>query len=158
MYGDFPQLENGVGMIPLFLEESAEVLESAETLSLQSVTVVTGLSPYKYVSDFIEKLSVLTSVSINLVPIKNNFFGDEVTVTGLVTGSDIVENLKGTDRGSVLLIPDVMLKEGEGLFLDEMSLDDIKAELLCEVHSFESSPEGFYQKLVEMSEGRSSFS
>jgi len=153
-YGDFSQLENGVGMIPLFLEESADVLEAAEPISLSQVTVVTGLSPYQFILDFTEKLAARTSVTINLVPISNRFFGEEVTVTGLVTGVDIVAGLKGLAQGSILLIPDVMLKEGEGLFLDEMNLEGIAAALHCEAHVFEASPEGFYQKLEELSEGR----
>ncbi len=96
-YGDFSQLENGVGMIPLFIEESAAVLASAESLSLPPVTVVTGLSPYQFILDFIEKMTGRTSVSIRLVPISNRFFGDEVTVTGLVTGGDIIAGLEGLD-------------------------------------------------------------
>jgi len=154
-YGDFSQLENGVGMIPLFLEESSAVLAAAAPLSLPPITVVTGFSPYQYMLDFVEKLAARISVSIKLAPIRNRFFGDEVTVTGLVTGVDIIAGLEGLDKGSILLIPDVMLKEGEGLFLDEMNVDDIAAALQCEADTFESSPEGFYRKLVELTESKS---
>jgi len=150
-YGDLPQLENGVGMIPLFLEESAAVLESAKVLSLPPVTVLTGISPYRFVADFIDKLSVLTTVSISLIPVRNRFFGEEVTVSGLVTGFDILEELKDLEPGTLLLIPDVMLKEGDCLFLDDLSLADLEKSLHCEPHVFSSSAEGFYQKLVELS-------
>lgn len=149
-YGDFPQLENGVGMIPLFLEESAAVLESAAPLSLPDVTVVCGVSPADYIAAFIDKLSTATSAGIRLVPVKNSFFGYEVTVTGLVTGADIVASLEDIEKGSLLLIPDVMLKEGEGLFLDEMSLADIAGKLGCQIAVFDSSAAGFYQKLLEL--------
>jgi putative radical SAM enzyme (TIGR03279 family) len=157
-YGDFPQLENGVGMIPLFLEESAAVLDSAARLSLPPVTVVSGVSPAQYIAAFIENLSGVTSASITLVPVRNYFFGEEVTVTGLVSGADIVAALDRIEEGSLLLIPDVMLKEGEGLFLDEMSIADISKALRCETHIFAASPEGFYQKLVELAELKLSFS
>lgn len=150
-YGAFPQLENGVGMIPLFLQESAAVLDSAETLSLPSVTVVSGFSPARFIADFVEKMSAVTSVRIRLVPVRNRFFGDEVTVSGLVTGVDIIAGLEGIEKGSLVLIPDVMLKEGEGLFLDETSIADIAKALRCEIHIFDASPDGFYQKLVELS-------
>jgi len=150
-YGDLPQLENGVGMIPLFLEESTAVLESAETLSLPPVTVLTGISAYRFIADFIDKLSVLTALSIKLIPVRNRFFGEEVTVSGLVTGYDILEELKVLEPGTLLLIPDVMLKEGECLFLDDLTLDDIAKSLHCEPHVFSSSAEGFYRKLVELS-------
>ncbi|NVO00775.1 MAG: DUF512 domain-containing protein [Geobacteraceae bacterium] len=151
-YGDLPQIENGVGMIPLFQEESAEVIASSEPLSLPLITVVTGHSPSRFIAGFIEKLSISTGLAINLVPVKNLFFGESVTVTGLLTGSDLLEGLKNLEPGSLLLIPDVMIKEGEGLFLDEMSIEDVSRELGCELNIFESSPHGFYEKLVEISE------
>ncbi len=150
-YGELPQFENGVGMIPLFIVESGDVLESAMAISLPPVTVVTGLSPYRFIAEFIGKLAVVTGISINLIPIRNRFFGEEVTVSGLVTGADILKELQGLETGSLLLIPDVMLKEGEGLFLDEVTLDDIAKELQCEPNVFNASPEGFYQKLLELS-------
>lgn len=150
-YGDLPQLENGVGMIPLFLEECAAVLNFAKALYLPPVTVLTGISPYRFIADFIDKLSVLTTLSINLIPVRNRFFGEEVTVSGLVTGVDILEELKGLEPGTLLLIPDVMLKEGECLFLDDLTLDDLAKSLHCEPHVFNSSAEGFYAKLVELS-------
>ncbi len=150
-YGDLPQLENGVGMIPLFEDEAAELLQAVARLNLPLITVVTGLSPYRYITNFIETLSAATSARFRLVPVENHFFGKEVTVTGLVTGKDIVTSLQGEKEIELLLVPEVMLKEGEGLFLDEMSLDDIATALGCRVDSFFASPAGFYEKLVELS-------
>jgi len=151
-YGDLPQLENGVGMIPLFEEEADELLATVQKLSLPAVTVVTGVSPLRYITAFTERLAAATSVSIRVIPVENRFFGHEVTVTGLVTGGDIVTALQGEGDIGLLLVPDVMLKEGEGLFLDEMNADGIAAALGCRVESFVATPEGFYEKLVELSE------
>lgn len=150
-YHDLPQIENGVGMIPLFLEESQEVIESAEKIDLPVVNVITGMSPSGFITEFIEKLSTVTGLIFNLVPVSNRFFGEMVTVTGLLTGSDIIEALKGSVQGALLLVPDVMIKEGESLFLDEMSLEDLSRELGCETFKFESSPHGFYRELVALS-------
>jgi len=149
-YGELPQLENGVGMIPLFEEEAETVLETVQKLSVPDVTVVTGVSPLRYITAFTAKLASATSAAIRVIPVENRFFGKEVTVTGLVTGSDIVSALQGEGDIGLLLLPDVMLKEGEGLFLDEMTPADVGAALGCRVESFVATPEGLYQKLVEL--------
>jgi putative radical SAM enzyme (TIGR03279 family) len=148
-YGDFPQLENGVGMIPLFVEEAAELLDHVEKLEPCKVTVVTGFSPYLFLDRFVADLAERTGISIKLVAVPNLLFGEEVTVTGLVSGGDIVAALKGADM-EVLLVPDVMLKEGEGVFLDDMSLAGLSGMLRCRAESFVASPEGLYEKLTEL--------
>lgn len=151
-YGDLPQLENGVGMIPLFEEEAAELMEDVAELSLPTVTVVTGISPARYITAFTDRLAAALSAWIRVVPVDNHFFGKEVTVTGLVTGGDIVSALQGEGPIELLLVPEVMLKEGEGVFLDDMCLADLAAALGCPVDSFRADPDGFYRKLVELSE------
>lgn len=149
-YGDLPQLENGVGMVPQFLAESEEILTEAGPLPAMVVTVVTGVSAFSYIKDFAQRLTEKTGVTIRTVAVANGLFGEQVTVTGLVTGGDIVRTLSGADIGRILLMPDVMLKEGEGLFLDDLSLDDIASALACEVASFTPTPEGLYHALREI--------
>lgn len=146
-YGDLPQLENGVGMVPLFLADAAEVLECAETLSRAEVTVVTGESPYRYLADFLSKLSARTGISLHAEVVRNPLFGHGVTVTGLVPGKAILESLKGRDVGDLLAVPDVMLKEGDGVFIDDVSTEVLQRELATEVVVFDSTPSGLYQVL-----------
>lgn len=152
-YGDFPQLENGVGMIPLFEEEAAAVLANLEPIGKGTVTVVTGLSPLAYIEAFMQAAAARTGVVVNVVGVVNNLFGEQVTVTGLVSGRDIVCALEGKVTDSVLLVPDVMLKEGEGIFLDDMSLGDLAEQLHCRIEVFPANPEGFCQKLQELFPG-----
>lgn len=149
-YGDLPQLENGVGMVPLFLAEADQLLGEAAPLGSFDVTVVTGVSAGSYVSGFTEKLSEKTGVKITTIAVPNGLFGGHVTVTGLVAGSDIVAAFKGGNPGQRVLVPDVMLKEGEGLFLDELSLADLEKELGCPVEEFGATPWGLYEKLREI--------
>lgn len=149
-YGDLPQLENGVGMVPQFLAEAEEILSYVEPLPEMDVTIVTGVSAFDYIEDFTRKLSAKSGVNIRTVAVINSLFGEQVTVAGLVTGGDIVRSLQGGGIGRMLLIPDVMLKEGEGLFLDDMGLDDIATALACHVASFTPTPEGLYNKLLEL--------
>lgn len=147
-YGDLPQLENGVGMIPLFLSEAEQVLEEAEALKPGRFTVVTGESPYRFLSQFLERLSGATGVSMHPVAVRNRLFGPTVTVTGLVCGADVVAALEEVELGELVLVPDVMLKEGEGVFLDNLTLEDVERQLGVPVQVVESTPYGIYDALV----------
>lgn len=152
-YGDLPQIENGVGMIPLFVIEADQVIGQAEYLGSRTVTIVTGESPYIFVADFLGVLSDKTGLDFQIIPIRNTLFGDRVTVTGLVSGTDIMEQLKGVVAGSEVLIPDVMLKEGGGVFIDNMTLYDLQKGLGREVIAFEANPNGLYKTLRLLFEG-----
>ncbi len=145
-YGDFPQLENGVGMVPLFLEEALEVLAEALPLPPLRVTVVTGLSAYPYLLDFSSKLAALTGVEIRVAPVPNRLFGPPVTVTGLVGGKDIIALLGGEAPVGCLVIPDVMLKEGEW-FIDDVTVAELAAALGCEPLVVPATPWGLYEAL-----------
>jgi putative radical SAM enzyme (TIGR03279 family) len=151
-YGDLPQLENGVGMIPLFLSEAEQVLEEAEPVPGARVTVVTGESPYNYLAGFLAQLSQATGASVAAVAVKNRLFGPSVTVTGLVCGRDIISALQEVELGDLVLVPDVMLKEGEGVFLDDLTVDDLERELGKPVQVVESTPYGIYDALADMRE------
>lgn len=146
-YGDFPQLENGVGMIPLFLAEAAEVLAEAMPLSPRRFTVVTGESPADYLTGFCRELSARTGVELVVVPVPNRLFGPSVTVTGLVSGRDILAALKGVDLGDGVLVPEVMLKEGAGVFLDDLDRAVLADELGVPVRIIEPSPRGLYDAI-----------
>jgi putative radical SAM enzyme (TIGR03279 family) len=148
-YGDLPQLENGVGMVPLFLAEAEEVLAEVEPLRPRTVTIVTGASPFGYIVDFLASLGRVTGVHCRPVAIVNRLFGNSVTVTGLLAGQDIAAALQGKDLGDMVLIPDVMLKEGEGLFLDDMPVADLEKLLGVKTMVVESTPVGIYRALRE---------
>jgi putative radical SAM enzyme (TIGR03279 family) len=148
-YGDLPQIENGVGMIPLFLDEAEEVLDSAGPIIEKVVAVVTGESPFPYLEGFLRRLAEKTRVAFRVVPVKNSLFGDSVTVTGLVPGKDILEIVRGGgfEAVDVVLIPDVMLKEGEGVFIDDVTLEELRDALGIPVEVCEATPSGLYDSL-----------
>jgi putative radical SAM enzyme (TIGR03279 family) len=150
-YGDLPQLENGVGMVPLFLRDAGRTLRRAQRLGSFRVTVVTGVSAFGFVSDFMEKLGEKSGLEIQLLAVENRLFGESVTVSGLVAGNDIIASLTGREIGSALLLPEVMLKEGEGLFLDGVTLEELGQRLGCRVVPFEATPQGCYRALRELS-------
>ena len=146
-YGNFPQIENGVGMVPLFLKESVQTLRRAKPIGTFRTTVVTGVSSAGIVGEFLAALGEKTGLDLVPLAVQNRLFGPSVTVTGLVSGSDIIEALADHDTGSFLLVPDVMLKEGEGLFLDDVSLDELEQRIGCPVVVFDSTPAGCYRTL-----------
>lgn len=151
-YGDLPQIENGVGMVPLFLAQAGEVLAEARPLPPVNITVITGESPFRYLAGFLSDLSRKTGAMLQPVAVKSLLFGGGVTVTGLLTGSDIVSALRGRQLGEAVLIPDVVLKEEEGVFLDDMTVAELREILRTPVVVVESTPAGIYDALRELSE------
>jgi NifB/MoaA-like Fe-S oxidoreductase len=153
-YGDLPQIENGVGMVPLFLREAAKTLKSARHLGDFQTTVVTGVSSFQFVGEFLIPLEDKTGLKIVPVAVENRLFGESVTVSGLVSGNDIVAALSGLEIGRALLVPDVMLKEGEGVFLDDVSLKTLKEKLGCRVMTFDTTPLGLYRVLRQLAKSK----
>lgn len=157
-YGDLPQIENGVGMVPLFLRDAGRVLRTARPAGNVRVTVATGVSAFGFVAEFLAGLGRKTGAEIVPVAVENRLFGESVTVCGLVAGNDIVAALAGVDIGQALLIPDVMLKEGEGVFLDDVGLDELGQRLGCEIMTFDSTPRGCYQAIRLLGRSKSATS
>jgi len=127
-YGDFEQLENGVGLIADFRYQFDLAFENAVAAKKGSFTVVTGVSATPLIEETIAKAKAkFPDLDVNVVTVKNRFFGETVTVAGLVVGQDIVATLEGrTDVGDTLLLPRVMLREIEDVFLDGMTLRQLK--------------------------------
>ncbi|MEN6636817.1 MAG: DUF512 domain-containing protein [Clostridiaceae bacterium] len=128
-YEDFAQIENGVGLLRLFEGEMLEALEERKPLRQEKRFLMAGgTSAHAFFSESYRQLSPY-GITIDTRAIQNRFFGESVTVGGLVTGGDLVEQLKGEDFGRALLIPRAMLKADEELFLDGMSKAEAEAAL-----------------------------
>ncbi len=147
-YENFSQIENGVGLIALFRDEAAYVVEEAGPLDVE-VSTVTGESAGAEISAFVSCLAEKTGARIHLHVIENRLFGGAVTVTGLISGRDIIDQLEGRALGSQLLIPDVMLKEGEDIFLDDLTLGDVEKALGVRVRKVDTSPWGLLDAMEE---------
>jgi NifB/MoaA-like Fe-S oxidoreductase len=90
---------------------------------------------------------------LQVVPIENQFFGTQVTVTGLLSGTDLLQQLQGRDLGAAVLLPDVLLKEGGQLLLDDLTLDDLCERLQVPVLPVESTPWGVLDGLELLADG-----
>jgi putative radical SAM enzyme (TIGR03279 family) len=146
-YEDLAQVENGVGLVPQFRAEAVEVLSEAAPLQIPVVATITGESAKGELARFVEALAARTGTTIHLYPVRNDFFGGQVTVAGLLTGRDVLRELKGKPLGQGLLVPDVMLREGDDVFLDDISLDDLARELDVKVIKVASTPWGLLEGL-----------
>ncbi len=134
-YGDFSQLENGVGMWRLMLEDSVAAIDEIKGPSeAKDVTVITGVSAYPLIRNIVDTaVNKWHNLNCRVYEIKNDFFGHDITVAGLITGGDIIKQLKGKELGKTLFIPDVMLRHENDMFLDDVTPEDVERELSVEV-------------------------
>ena len=152
-YESFSQLENGVGMIAQFRQEIDAVLAETEKNELDRVILVTGCSFQHELEVFASSLSKKCGVELVVVAIKNTFFGDSVTVTGLVTGNDLISQLQHVHLGSGVIIPEVMLKDEEKTFLDDVTIEAVNLALQTPVIAVENSPWGILDGLEQLAVG-----
>lgn len=129
-YGDFSQLENGVGMMALLNAQFHEALNSCRKKPKGSrLMLATGTAAAPLIRSLIKDAgNKYKSLQAEVVPVINRFFGETITVAGLVTGGDLIDRLRGK-TGDILIIPDVMLRHEGDLFLDDVSLGDVEQEL-----------------------------
>ena len=130
-YEDFSQYENGVGMLRSIDDEFMQALECADYDNhKRKISIATGYSAY----DTIKKLAVMaeekySGLECNVYSIRNDFFGETITVTGLVTATDIIKQLSGKDLGTELLISSSMLRRDTDIFLDDLTVSDVENKL-----------------------------
>ena len=130
-YEGYPQIENGVGMIRSTLDEFYDELEYideylGDVALPRTVSIATGVAAYDTMCEMARELEKrVDSLSINVYRIINNFFGESITVAGLLTGKDISEQLSGKELGDLLLFPENALRAGGDIFLDDMSPDEL---------------------------------
>ena len=134
-YEGYPQLENGVGMLRSYGEDfdagfcDAEVSDKPRTVS-----VATGIAAYPMIADMATRVEKKrTNMQIKVYKITNKFFGEAITVAGLLTGRDIYEQLKGESLGDVLYVPRNALRAGEETFLCGMTVSELSEKLGVEV-------------------------
>jgi NifB/MoaA-like Fe-S oxidoreductase len=149
-YGDLPQLENGVGMVSLFQHQARKVKIPHGVKGKRFVTF-TGASFYPFLRRFIDRF-VKGGVNVELRGIENTLFGKGVTVTGLLTGRDVMRSLSEVvKKEDVILVPDVAMREGHDVFLDDVSRRDIEDLLGVRTVIIESTPKGLAEAIAALS-------
>ena len=149
-YDGYLQLENGVGMMRLLQTElDAAYPDMKGDDRSHEVTVATGMLAAPILTKAAERImQSFPNVKINVVAIRNDFFGENITVAGLITGQDIIAQLKGKELGDVLLLPIAMFKSGEEILLDDLTREDIEKALQVKVNIVKSSGQDFIDAVL----------
>ena len=142
-YDGYPQLENGVGMLRLLGDECDAAMKSARKKHFprkkKTVSVATGVLAYPYIRALCDRLSeALPKLTVNVFPVTNEFFGERITVAGLLTGQDLIGQLRDKDLGETLLTEN-MLKSGTDLMLDDTRICDLERTLQVKISIVKSS-------------------
>jgi putative radical SAM enzyme (TIGR03279 family) len=131
-YEDYPQIGNGVGSIRQFLKQFEDIASEKLPRRVEiprSFTWVVGNAVEKAFEPLVEQLNAVEGLEVTLVALRSDYWGQEITVTGLLTGQDLLEGLKGKDLGEAILLPSLMLKQGDTRFLDDMTVEELAREL-----------------------------
>lgn len=174
-YDGYLQLENGVGMVRLLLNEFEEALEERRSQAVQDspcsaagqktspggqgiidhtvteeLSMATGRLAYPYIKQMTEQvMESYPGIRIHLYPIRNDFFGELITVSGLLTGQDIRDQLMGKPLGDRLLLPQNVLRSGERVFLDDLRVEDLEKALQVPVNIVKSSGYDFLNAIIQ---------
>ena len=150
-YDGYLQLENGVGMERLLEDEFYEALNavSCGSKTKKKITVATGTLAAPLIETLCgEFMRKFPNIKIQVIPIRNEYFGERITVSGLLTGRDIVSQLKGKSLGEKLLLPCNLLRSGEEVFLDDMTLTELKNALQVKTDIVKSSGQDLVNALL----------
>ncbi len=140
-YDGYLQLENGVGMLRLLKDEFEDALKKCEGDDKERrFHIATGEVSQPFIEKLMEQVSEkFTNTKISVYPIHNKFFGEHITVTGLITGQDLIEQLREKKIDGTLLLSEHMFRDGEEVFLDDITLSEVKEALQCPVYIVKSS-------------------
>ncbi len=149
-YEGYGQIENGVGMMRSFIDEVEEYLKALNSNpKARKVSLVTGVLAYDMIKELLDKLHQrFPQIETKLYCIENHFYGPEITVTGLLTGQDIIEQLKGKDLGEYLMLPNVLLRSGEEVLLDDITVNDIQNALQTSIRIVQSDGKSFVDTII----------
>lgn len=149
-YEGYPQIENGVGMLRSFMDEFNDYYDSLTGDDRKKhISLATGVLASPYMSDMINKLNKkFPNINVNIYTIENNFFGKNITVAGLLTGQDIIDQLKDKELGNLLHLPDALLRHGENVLLDDLTVDDIERALQTKISIVQSDGKSFIDAVL----------
>ena len=149
-YDGYLQLENGVGMLRLLMNEFEEAYEEVQDDGIQrELSVATGLLAHPYIQKMADRLMMrCPGTDIRVYPIRNDFFGELITVSGLITGGDLIAQLRGQELGDRLLLPCNMFRSGEEVFLDDVTLAEVEETLQVRADIVKSSGQDFIDTVL----------
>ena len=156
-YDGYLQLENGVGMLRLLLNEFEESLEGRgpDPSIHGELSIATGKLPWPFIQGMAQRIMDLyPGLLIHVYPVTNNFFGEQITVSGLLTGQDLAAQLADKPLGNRLLLPENVLRSGEDVFLDDMRVGELEKALQVSINIVKSSGNDFVEAILGARRGK----
>ncbi|MBO7363131.1 MAG: DUF512 domain-containing protein [Lachnospiraceae bacterium] len=158
-YDGYLQIENGVGMMRSFIDETDEQIAkrekdgSFETVDRsRHISLVTGMLAYPIIRSTAEKLeSRVPGLKLNVIPVRNDFFGERITVSGLLTGRDIIAQLKGRELGTEVRLPESVVRAGTDVFLDDYTVSQVSDALQVRIYTIKSNGYDFVDSCLGIS-------
>lgn len=153
-YDGYLQLENGVGMLRLLINEFQEAFDALRNaggirVAPRELSIATGQLAYGFLQQLTNQLTeVCPQLTVHIYPIRNDFFGEMITVSGLLTGQDLLAQLKGKALGEKLLLPQNVLRSGDTVFLDDMTLAELEKALQVPIDIVKSSGQDLLNALI----------
>ncbi len=156
-YDGYPQIDNGVGLVRDFLDEFKKAMKTS-TFSLrkekvakrngaENLILITGKSFEPILKEIAKEIEAkVENLKLRVLPVKNNLFGEKVTVTGLLSGNDIIAALKGK-KADAAIIPSVTMRDGAGVFLDDLTPEDVERETGLKIIMIEPTARGLLEAL-----------
>ena len=153
-FEDYTQLENGVGMLRLLRTEFDSALKLADPVEgVRPYAIACGVDAAAWMEEIVDRAAEKCHTKGKVYPIVNHFLGQTITVSGLVTGGDLIDQLRGRDLGERLLLPVNMLRHGEDVFLDDVTLAQVSRELGVEVVPVNQDGFDLWDAISEEKEG-----
>ncbi len=154
-YDGYLQLENGVGMLRLLLDEFDEAFLEIQKEQLSYVPHTVSIATGRLAAPILKQLSArcmehFPGVTILIYPIRNDFFGERITVSGLLTGQDLIGQLSGKNLGEKLLLPCNLLRKGEEVLLDDVTVSDLKTALQVDIDIVKSSGQDLLYRMLQI--------
>lgn len=150
-YEGYQQIENGVGMVRSLEEEFEDYLKTCKGSNAhKKLSVATGVLAYPFIKSLMDKMiEKYPNYNIHVYPIQNNFFGKDITVAGLLTGQDIINQLKEQELGEYLLLPSSLLRYGEDVLLDDLTIKDLETALQINIRIVQSDGTSFVNAVID---------
>lgn len=151
-YEGYYQIENGVGLIRSFETDFCEAMKTPPPKHV-SVDLITGLAAYDEIKKLAQKACLMyNNVNIRVHGVRNDFFGEKITVAGLVTGGDIIKQLSGKIESGIAVIPNVMLRSGTDIFLDDLTVSDVERGLNAKIIVTDGTGDDLWNTIINSEE------
>lgn len=148
-YDDYCQIENGIGLARIFLDEFAQLEKSLPgQVKKQEVFIITGVSAMMVLDPVVKRLNLIKGLTVHLVPVENYYFGGNVSVTGLLTGKDILQVMKNKYQGQKIIIPEIIFKQGDNILLDNISLEELRLKSGAQIHTVDGSARSLMETVL----------